>query len=74
MTTPTSHAPLALRPREAAKALSISTRLLWSLTVPRGPISCVRAGTGSRCAVLYRVSDLDAWLAGSAERRSGGVK
>jgi len=50
---------LALRPREAAKALGISERLLWSLTAPRGPIPVVRVGA----ARLYRLADLDGWLA-----------
>ena len=71
MTTPVSP-PLALRPREAAKTLGISPRLLWGLTAPRGPIPCTRAGTGSRRAVLYRLADLDRWLTGSAETAKGG--
>ncbi len=50
---------LALRPRDAAKALGIGERLLWDLTAPRGPIPVARIGT----ARLYRVADLDAWLA-----------
>lgn len=54
--------PLALRPREAAKALSISTRTLWELTAPRGPIPCVRIGQGKRQSVLYPVAELEAWL------------
>ena len=49
---------LALRPREAAKALGISERMLWSLTAPRGAIPAVRIGT----CVLYPVSGLQAWL------------
>lgn len=57
---------LSLRPREAAKALSISERLLWSLTQPRGPIPVARVGA---CR-LYRVADLDAWL--KAEAAKGG--
>ena len=52
---------LALRPREAARALGISTRLLWSLSSPRGPIPCKRIGGRGSC-VLYRPADLDAWL------------
>ncbi len=55
-------APLALRPRDAAKALALSERTLWSLTAPRGPIPVVRVGT----ARLYRLADLDAWLAARA--------
>ena len=39
--------PLALRPREAAKALGISPRLLWQLTKD-GHIPCVRVGSGKR--------------------------
>jgi hypothetical protein len=60
--------PLALRPREAAKSLSISPRTLWGLTAPRGPIRCIRLGTGKRKTVLYRVADLNDWLARSATR------
>src|SRR5581483_5099992 len=36
--------PLALRPREAAKALGISARHLWQLTKD-GHIPCVRVGS-----------------------------
>ena len=54
---------LALRPREAAQALGISPRSLWGLTAPRGPIPCVKIGGGKRSAVLYRVADLNSWLA-----------
>ena len=50
--------------REAANALSISTRTLWGKTDPRGPIPSVRIGT----RVLYAVSDLKAAI----ERMKGG--
>lgn len=53
---------LALRPREAAKALGISPRTLWGLTSPRGPIPCVRIGHGKRRTVLYPKAQLAAWL------------
>ena len=53
--------PLALRPREAAKVLGISERLLWQLTHD-GHVPCVRIGTGKRRAVLYPVTELQAWL------------
>src|SRR5262249_50218064 len=53
--------PLALRPREAAKALGISARHLWQLTKD-GHVPCVRVGSGSRKTVLYPVADLQAWL------------
>ncbi|MCA9069023.1 MAG: helix-turn-helix domain-containing protein, partial [Planctomycetaceae bacterium] len=52
---------LALRPREAAKALGISPRLLWQLTND-GHIPCVRIGTGKRKTVLYPVNVLEDWL------------
>ena len=60
---------LALRPRDAAKALGISTRTLWALTAPRGPISCVRVGSGKRRVVLYPIAALQAWLSAQAERK-----
>lgn len=63
---------LALRPREAAKALGISERTLWGLTDPRGPIPCVRVGGGKRQTVLYPVAELQAWLARQAEEAKGG--
>lgn len=53
--------PLALRPREAAKALGISPRLLWQLTKD-GRIPCVRIGGTKRRTVLYPLADLQAWL------------
>lgn len=53
---------LALRPPEAAKAVSISPRLLWQLTKD-GEIPCVRVGSGKRKTVLYPVVELQAWLA-----------
>jgi len=64
--------PLALRPREAAKALGISPRTLWGLTAPRGPIPCLRIGHGKRQSVLYPVADLQAWLTREAEPAKGG--
>lgn len=59
--------PMALGPRDAAKALGISERTLWGLTAPRGPIPCVKAGT----RVLYRSADLDAWLVASRITEGG---
>lgn len=53
--------PLALRPREAAKALGISPRLLWQLTHD-GVIPCVRVGGGQRRTVLYPTAALQSWL------------
>ena len=45
---------LLLRPAEAAKALGISPRTLWSLAIPRVQI-------GKR-GVRYDVNDLRAWI------------
>jgi excisionase family DNA binding protein len=59
--------PLALRPREAAKALGISARHLWQLTKD-GHIPCVRVGSGTRKTVLYPVVELQAWLARQSAR------
>ena len=53
---------LALRPKEAAKALGIGERLLWSLT-NRGEVSCVRMGR----RVVYPVVLLNQYLAGAAK-------
>ena len=58
---------LALRPREAAKALGISPRLLWQLTKD-GEIPCVRVGSGKRRSVLYPTAELQAWLSRRAAR------
>ncbi|MFO1007729.1 MAG: helix-turn-helix domain-containing protein [Planctomycetaceae bacterium] len=53
--------PIAYRPREAARVLGISERLLWQLTHD-GHIPCVRLGAGKRRAILYPVAELQAWL------------
>jgi excisionase family DNA binding protein len=54
--------PLALRAKEAARALSISARHLFTLT-QNGEIPCVRIGSGSRKTVLYPMDSLRNWLA-----------
>jgi predicted DNA-binding transcriptional regulator AlpA len=58
---------LALRPREASKALGISERTLWSITTPRGDLPCVRIGT----AVVYPVDSLRTWLEARANGKGG---
>ena len=69
--TPTNiPAPLALRPREAARALGISPRLLWQLTRD-GCIPCVRVGSGTRKTVLYPVANLQTWLTRQAATAKG---
>jgi excisionase family DNA binding protein len=62
--------PLALRPREAAKALGISARHLWQLTKD-GRIPCVRVGSGKRKTVLYPVAELQAWLSRESNKSKG---
>lgn len=49
--------PLLLKPADAARALSLSPRKLWSLTAG-GEIPCVRIGK----AVRYDLADLRAWI------------
>lgn len=66
-----STSPLALRPREAAKVLGISPRLLWQLTKD-GKVPCVRVGGGKRRTVLYPLADLQAWLSREANAGKGG--
>ncbi len=54
--------PAVLSVREAARFLNISPRTLWNLTTPRGPIPCIRLGTGKRPRVLYPLEVLRTWL------------
>ena len=54
MTATTPFERLLLRPAEAAKALGVSPRTLWSLAIPRVQI-------GKR-GVRYDVADLRAWI------------
>ena len=50
---------LALRPKEAAKALGLGERKLWEITADQtSGIPHVRLGK----AVLYPVADLQRWL------------
>ena len=49
---------LLLNQREAADALGICDRKLWSLSSPRGPIATVRIGK----AVRYSVAALEAFV------------
>ena len=66
MTTFTSSEPtipaLALRAKEAAKAIGIGERLLWEMT-NRGEIPHLKVG---RC-VLYPVRELQDWMAEQAK-------
>lgn len=58
---------MALRPREAARALAVSERWLWEKT-KAGEIPCLKAG---RCT-LYPVAMLEEWLRTRAARRQEG--
>lgn len=59
---------IALRPKDAARALGIGERMLWTLT-QQGAIPHARLG---RC-VVYPVAALEAWLAAkSAAAGKGG--
>ena len=53
---------LALKPIDAARAIGISTRLLWSMT-NRGEIPCVRIGR----RVVYPLHLLREWLDANAK-------
>ena len=63
--TPTTP-KLLLSAREAAEALSICEKTLWSHTQPRGSLPAVRIG--ARC--LYDPRDLTAWI---DARKEGGA-
>jgi excisionase family DNA binding protein len=65
--------PLALRPRQAAQALSISPRHLWQLTQD-GHVPCVRVGSGVRKTVLYPTDSLREWLTSGANRQRQAKK
>lgn len=60
---------LALRPSQAARAMGVSPRTLWSLTADRGSgIPFCRLG---RC-VRYPVRELERWLAERAAVNAAG--
>jgi excisionase family DNA binding protein len=59
---PTDSTRLALRPREAARALGISDRLLWTWT-NQGLIPHTRIGR----RVIYPVAQLESWLEKQAQ-------
>ncbi len=60
---------LLLSAVEAAKAMSVCPKTLWSMTQPRGPIPCVRC----RSRVLYPLDGLKEWIASQAGRDGGGA-
>jgi hypothetical protein len=64
LTRPATLARLLLSSSDAARALSISPRMLWALTRPRGPIPVIRlGGRGATARALrYDLRDLVAWI------------
>jgi predicted DNA-binding transcriptional regulator AlpA len=56
-----SNPPLALRMRDAAKAIGCSTRTLHEL-VKRGEIRPRRLGAGPRGGLVFPVVELERWL------------
>jgi excisionase family DNA binding protein len=59
-----SHAPLLMTAQQAADALAISPRLLWTLTHGR-QIPCIRIGR----SVRYDPTDLQTWIASQKQTR-----
>jgi excisionase family DNA binding protein len=57
--------PLLLTTRQAAKALAVCEKTLWSLT-KRGEIPAVRIGR----AVRYSMDELQAWVRRASEKKS----
>jgi excisionase family DNA binding protein len=51
--------PTILTLQEAADLLKVSTRTLYSLTRPRGPIPCLRVGPRG---VRYTLAALQQWI------------
>jgi excisionase family DNA binding protein len=51
---------LLLTARDAARALAISEKTLWSLTTPRGTIPALRVGERS---IRYSLAALEEWIA-----------
>ena len=58
---------LLLSAREAARALSVCERTLFSLTAPRGPIPSIRLGS----RVLYPVAAIQKWIDAQAGETEG---
>jgi predicted DNA-binding transcriptional regulator AlpA len=50
---------ILLRAKDAARALAISEKTLWTLSAPRGPIPTVRIGERS---IRYSVAALQRWI------------
>ena len=59
--------PLALSPRDAARALSMSEKALWNVTQPRGPLPAAKIGRLVRYDVRDLLAFLDAMKAANAD-------
>ncbi len=64
-TSATTQSKLLLSARDAARALSICQKTLWSNTYPRGSIPSVKIGA----RVLYDPDDLRRWI--NAQKNRG---
>jgi len=62
-TTEQTITPMLLTPRQAAKALAISEKTLYTYT-RRGLIPCLRIGAAKR----YALADLKAWIQRASEK------
>ncbi|HEY4311749.1 MAG TPA: helix-turn-helix domain-containing protein [Pirellulales bacterium] len=62
-TATTGVTKLLLTADEAAESLSVCRKTLYSMTVPRGPLPCVKVGR----AVRYSVASIEAWIRGQEE-------
>lgn len=62
--TPDSASDSYLTNQEAARHLRLSPRTLERMRVEGSGPPFMKAGPGKRARVLYRKSDLDAWLTG----------
>lgn len=60
---------LGLRPKEAARSLSISVRTLHEL-VKRGEIRPRRLGSGPKAGLIFPVAELERWLREGAPREN----
>jgi excisionase family DNA binding protein len=66
MTSTTHASPAVLTIHEAADFLRVSTRTLYAMTRPRGPIPCLRVGPRG---VRYTMVALQKWI--DEQQRSG---
>lgn len=61
---------IALSPKFAARALSISEKTLWNISTPRGSLPCVRMG---KSRISYFVHQIQAWADRELVRQQRGT-